>query len=561
MSTKNILDMLQSFGLTRTQAQIFIHLARMGTSSIGVLSSALKTNRMNIYRNLKKMQDMGLVNVIPGKPMKFSAVPASTALNILLSSAKSKVLEMENIYAQVLEELSRLSSQQQEYTVETRFRVHCGRRNVYSVMMRMLENSEREVCLLTTPTDLLRLSLYGFSDALKKLSVKGVKIKILTNITDRRIAAELKDYMKNATLRHSEMDIKTRFLIIDEKVAFTSLSIDDKMNLESDSDSGFWTDSLHYVQSIRAFFEVAWRGAQDAPIVLWHLRAGKPMERMTVFSSIDEYHEHLMEMVGKAEKEVLICVIHLREPFITESLIQALRSACARGVKVKILTSIDEETSNLRDLLRIADVRHIPFKHIRMGFATTDAGESLFYLPISSINENRLQILCLWSNSTILSTILNEFFTDLWLKSLNSSIRLTEVRFRRALKEVPGTLGAIVAGRRWALKMPVTIKGNSSLNQNFDLALMAEDLSGDLIVGDFLPEGSGIKMALISLYVKAIDVGASQGLLIIPSGEWLSSEEKEMAAAYNIEIVDGLEAEEISQKIVGKIANRIQGSI
>lgn len=557
MSVDNIVELLQSFGLTRAQAQIFVHLTKRGASSISALSSTLKTNRMNVYRNLKKMQNMGIVDVIPGKPMKFSAVPVALALDILLSVTKNKVLEMENKRTKILEEFSKLSSQQQEYTVESKFRVHCGRRNVYSVMMQMLEKSEREACLLTTPSDLVRMAIFGFSGVLRKMSAMGVRVKILTNITDRRLFPLLKDYIKYATLRHSDISITTRFLIADEKTAFTSLSTDDSMGLESESDSGFWTDSPHYVQSLRALFEVAWRGAQDASVVLWHLRTGKPMEKITVFSDVEGCYKYLVEIVNRVEREVLICVTQLKEPFITENFIEALRRAYARGVKIKMIASIDEETDNLKVLLEIAEIRHVYAKHFHIDFVTTDFGESLLCLPISFVDENKFQALYLWSNSRILSAVLNELFMDLWLRSPNFSIRLAEMRFKRALREFPEVLKSIIAERGWVLEMPATIKGKSGLNQIFDMALGVRGSAEGLIVGDFLPEGGDIKMALISLHIKAIDVGASRRLLIMPSSEWLSLEEKRIATAYDIELIEGLEAEEISQKIVEKIIDRV----
>ncbi|MEM1550333.1 MAG: TrmB family transcriptional regulator sugar-binding domain-containing protein [Candidatus Bathyarchaeia archaeon] len=533
----------------------------MGASSISTLSNALKTNRMNIYRNIKRMQNMGLVNIIPGKPMKFSAAPVTAALDILLSAAKSKVMEMENKYARILEELSRLSNMQQECTVESKFRVHCGRRNVYSVMMQMLENSEREACLLTTPTDLIRMSLYGFCDVLRKLSAKGVRVKILTNVTDKKLSSMLRDYMKYATLKHTEMEVTTRFLIADEKVAFTSLYIDDSMGLESESDSGFWTDSSHYVQSIRALFEVAWRQAQDALVVLWYLKTGKPIEKIMIFSNIEEYHRNLVEMVNRAEREVLICVTQLKEPFITDCFIEALKGAHVRGVNVKVLTSIDEEISSLKSLLEIAEVRHIHNKHIHIDFVTTDLGESLLCLPISFIDENRFQMIYLLSSSIILSTISRDLFMDLWLRSSNSSIRLAEIRFKKVIRELPETLKPIAVERGWLLEMPATVRGRSGLNQKFDIVLRIEKPVKSLIVGGFLPEGSDIMTALISLHIKAIDVGANQKLFIIPNSEWLGLEENKIAVAYNIDLIGGLKAEEISQKIIENVASRVSESI
>ncbi|MCX8170817.1 MAG: ArsR family transcriptional regulator, partial [Candidatus Bathyarchaeota archaeon] len=220
MLVEEILNMLQTYGLTRAQAQIFVYLIRAGASGVGDISKALKVNRMKIYRNLKRMENMGLVSVLPGRPMRFSAVPANIALNTLLSAAKRKVSEMESRYAMILDALSKISSQQREYFVETRFRIHSGRRNVYAIMTQMLENCEREVCLLTTPNDLICLSLYGFDDSMRKLKARGVKVNIVTNIMDEKIAMMITDRLKYTVIKHSDIQFKTRLLIVDDKAVF-----------------------------------------------------------------------------------------------------------------------------------------------------------------------------------------------------------------------------------------------------------------------------------------------------------------------------------------------------
>ncbi|MBS7607087.1 MAG: helix-turn-helix domain-containing protein [Candidatus Bathyarchaeia archaeon] len=555
MSPEEILNMLQVYGLTKIQAQIFIHLIRTGPSSVGALAKALKTNRMSIYRNLRRMQDIGLINVMPGRPMKFSATPANMALDILLSTARSKILEMESKYAQVLEALSKLSSQQQqEYAIETKFRIHSGRRSVYAVIMQMLEESKREVCILTTPNDLLCLSLYGLDDMLKKLCAKTIRIRILTNITDKKMGLMLRDYMKYAMIKHTDIQVKTRFIIVDDKAAFTSLTADTSINLESESDSGFWTDSPHYIQSIKTFFEIAWRSAQDISIVLQYLRTGRPVERTIAFNDPEEYYEYLIGILSRAENEALVCLKLLKEPYITGDFIQAIKNASMRGVKIKILTSLDEPANNIAEILNAAEVRHINFRHIGVCFLVNDVGESLMCFPFSPIGERMPQIQCLWSNFAGVSTVLSGIFMDLWSKALSSSIKLAEMRFRKVIGELPEKLKQIADERGWLIEMPAVIKGRSGLNQKFDIALRARGSMEELTVGDFFPETSETKVALISLHVKAIDVRANRRFFIIPGNDWLSLEEKELASAYNIELVEGLEAEEISQKIIKKMS-------
>ncbi|MEM1582332.1 MAG: helix-turn-helix domain-containing protein [Candidatus Bathyarchaeia archaeon] len=554
MSIEDTLSMLQSYGLTRTQAQIFIYLTRMGASSISSLAKALKTNRMNIHRNLKRMQDMGLINIIPGRPLRFLATPANIALDILLSTAKNRVSEMESKYPQILDALSKISSQQQEHAIETKFRLHNGRRSVYAIIMQILEESKREVCILTTPNDLVCLSLYGLDDALKKLYAKMIRIRILTNISDKKTALMLRDYMKYATIRHTDIQVRARFIIVDNEAAFTSLTVDSSANLDSESDSGFWTDSPHYIQSIKTFFEIAWRSAQDASIILQHLKTGKPVEKTIAFNDLKEYYEYLNGMLNRAESYILICVRYLKEPYVTRDFIQILKNAGMHGTKIKILTNLDEAAESVIEILEAAEVRHIDMEHIGISFITTDTGESLLCFPPSTISERVFQMQCLWSNFIGLSTILSEMFMDLWSRALSPPLKLAEIRFKRAVRELSEKLKPTIGETGWLIEMPAVIKGGSGLNQKFDLALKAKTSLEDLIVGDFLLEMGKAKVALISLHVKAIDAKATRKLLIIPRNEWLSSEERELAAAYNIELVEGIEAEEISQNIMEKIS-------
>lgn len=557
MLEEDISDILQMYGLTKTQAQIFIHLIRSGASSVRELSRALKKNRMNIYRNLKRMENMGLVSVIPGRPIKFSAVPANIALNTLLLAAKSRISELESKYATVLDALSKISKQQQEYAVETKFRIHNGRRRIYAIMMRMLEECEQEVCLLTTPNDLICLSLYNFDEALKKLNAKGVKVKIITNIANERTAAMLMDFMRHTIIKHSDIDLRTRFLIVDDKAAFTSLTVDDSTSLDNESDSGFWTDSPHYIKSLKVFFDIVWRNAQDISAVLQYLKTGKTIERAVMFSDLAEYHKYFLEMLDGAKSHVLICVKRLMEPYVTRDFSQILKKVSMRGVKIKMITHLDDYFHTLKEIMDMSDaieVRHIDAEYAKINFIVVDMSESLLCcFPSNFISRHMTQVQGLWSNFISFTYMLNEIFMEMWSKATNSAVRLMEIKFMRAVKEIPEKLGLIAKKKGLLLEVAATIKGISGLSQRFDLILRTKDPRKEIIVGDILPERGNVKAALISLYVKAIDVKARQKLLLIPREEMLSADERDLAATYNIDLISGLDPAELSQKILERI--------
>jgi len=69
-SLENLIGILQRYGFTRIQAEIFIHLTKFGPCSVGTLAKALKTNRMNVFRNIKKMESIALVEATLGRPIR-----------------------------------------------------------------------------------------------------------------------------------------------------------------------------------------------------------------------------------------------------------------------------------------------------------------------------------------------------------------------------------------------------------------------------------------------------------------------------------------------------------
>ncbi|MEM4474768.1 MAG: hypothetical protein QXY75_07330, partial [Candidatus Bathyarchaeia archaeon] len=75
-----------------------------------------------------------------------------------------------------------------------------------------------------------------------------------------------------------------------------------------------------------------------------------------------------------------------------------------------------------------------------------------------------------------------------------------------------------------------------------------------IIVCDYLPENNDVEAALVSLYVKAMDVKANLKILLIPTKEMVNIIERELAVAYGIELIDGLHPAELCHKLLEIIA-------
>ena len=82
-SEKNV-EILLDFGLTRNQARVYLAIARLKLATVGQISKVSKVRREDVYRILPKLEKMGLVEKLMGKPSKIRATPVKEALSILI---------------------------------------------------------------------------------------------------------------------------------------------------------------------------------------------------------------------------------------------------------------------------------------------------------------------------------------------------------------------------------------------------------------------------------------------------------------------------------------------
>lgn len=104
---------LQDFGLTENEVQIYLILLRLGSASASEITQKSKIHRINVYDILERLQEKGLVSyVIMGKRKHYEAVDPKKILEI--EEERKKKIE------QILPELSAqrtLGKEAQEATI------------------------------------------------------------------------------------------------------------------------------------------------------------------------------------------------------------------------------------------------------------------------------------------------------------------------------------------------------------------------------------------------------------------------------------------------------------
>jgi sugar-specific transcriptional regulator TrmB len=80
------LQVLTDLGLTSLQARVYLALLTSGPLKASAISTISKVARPDVYRNLSKLQKIGLVEEIIRKPVEYRAIPITNGLKLLLEA-------------------------------------------------------------------------------------------------------------------------------------------------------------------------------------------------------------------------------------------------------------------------------------------------------------------------------------------------------------------------------------------------------------------------------------------------------------------------------------------
>jgi sugar-specific transcriptional regulator TrmB len=79
-----VLKLLETFGLARTDAEVYIYLAKKGPKREQDLANALKLAKQQLYSSLKNLQSKGIVTATVEESALFSAVAFERVLDLLV---------------------------------------------------------------------------------------------------------------------------------------------------------------------------------------------------------------------------------------------------------------------------------------------------------------------------------------------------------------------------------------------------------------------------------------------------------------------------------------------
>ena len=461
MAAERLTDRLKVLGLEKEDIDIYIFLSASGPTPARLVARRFNLNRMKAYRSLKALEDKELVQRVIGRPVKFIASPLKKVIDRQLNGLRQTLNDLEEKQDALIREWETLANNTEQSPDEPRFRIFQGRQQVFELLLTMYDNAHDTIRLVTTTSDLARLSLWGLDDRLKSLNRQGKKIRILTQV-DSEEWKGVETYNDFAEIRHITLKTPIRFAIIDDSEALTTVAMDDSMSMTTNSDTGLWTDAKSYVVAMGIFFDALWSLAIDADLVIHSLKTGEPTPEIRTYTTQEEYASIFNEMIVKARRSIDIIT---KDATTLPTSLSILEDVANRGVKIRLLTRTNEDT-----LQEVSGLANSPI-FVSENAAVTDLvllavdeQEVLLNVPHTE-TQNRT----VWSNVSAYVGTMMLVFMDYWNlgKPLQERLRLAAQKKKTELLAKRIREGFEEVG--WVAEAPGVVVGISSKNYTFDV--------------------------------------------------------------------------------------------
>jgi len=416
---------LASFGLTGNQGRAYVALIKLRVAPVSKIARLSKIRREEIYRMMPKLERLGLVEKILGKPIKYKSVPPKEALSILFrherESAKRRIAELGEKRRLLLKQLK-------PFGVKTRVEEEGGpqfvlileREQALRKMVTMMRKAKKSI-VIATPRYGVQYG-YDYADVFRKALRKGVKAKILVEIDEVdglmiKMLREAKLFKDAVELKHMD-NLTSHMVIVDD----AEVVVGTFLRPTAEKHVDLWTNSPAYVDVMKAFYDRIWEDSVDIKSRIEYLQTGKLIERTEVIKGRDAIYERGYEVYSRAKTDKLTMTDASGVQLSLRDFTSASIELKKRGVRVRYLTSVTDQNLELvEEMSKQFEVRHIDNVPFRSLLTETEAMFS--WIPIKE-----MPAVVIYSNSPELVRMLWAMAENAWGNAVDAQSKIDEIR-------------------------------------------------------------------------------------------------------------------------------------
>ena len=258
LTLEKIRDELINFGLTKSQAKVFIYLGKYGSKTASEIAKALQLPRTETYHLVNSLQNMGLVVAELSHPTKYTAMDMKEAVSTLVKQEQERI----DTLANKEESLSEMWKEIPFFAVETdeskseKMQLLHGSGPITNKIREMVDSSLEDFKIYGSISDLLRMY---HSDVFDWVENSPTNLKMVVSPLNK--TPEFLSEMDSKKIRAIPSNSENKcFLVNDKKEVLIFMR---NATHPTRQVFAWWSDSETLVDMMNSLFELSWEKGES----------------------------------------------------------------------------------------------------------------------------------------------------------------------------------------------------------------------------------------------------------------------------------------------------------
>jgi sugar-specific transcriptional regulator TrmB len=258
LTLEKIKNELINFGLTKSQAKVFIYLGKYGSKTASEIAKALQLPRTETYHLVNSLQNIGLVVAELSHPTKYTAMDMREAVATLIKQEQDKI----DILANKEESLSEMWKEIPFFAVETdeskseKMQLLHGNGPITNKIKEMVGSSSEEIKIYGSVSDLLRMY---HSDVFDWVESASTSLKLVVSPLNQ--SPEFLSEMNSDSIRAMPSNSENKCFVVNDKKEV--LIFMRNATHPTRQVFAWWSDSETLVDMMSSLFELSWEKGES----------------------------------------------------------------------------------------------------------------------------------------------------------------------------------------------------------------------------------------------------------------------------------------------------------
>jgi len=258
LTLEKIRNELINFGLTKSQAKVFIYLGKYGSKTASEIAKALQLPRTETYHLVNSLQHLGLVVAELAHPTKYSALDMSKAISTLVKQEQERI---DNL-ATKEESLSEMWKQIPFFAIETdeskseKMQLLHGNGPITNKIKEMIGSSSEDFKIYGSVSDLHRMY---HSDAFDCIESSPTELKMVVSPLNKK--PEFLSELDSSKIKAIPSNTENKCFIVNDKKEV--LIFMRNATHQSRQTFAWWSDSETLVDMMSTLFDLSWEKGES----------------------------------------------------------------------------------------------------------------------------------------------------------------------------------------------------------------------------------------------------------------------------------------------------------